>query len=120
MGALKFERPDFTRILEQHTIERMLNKMSLAASRTLVAFCGSPALGSFVKEVKIRNDLGMFIAGVDNHVTDLVIESYGGTKRKETKKNKEEDLVQDAERVENAEGNEDFRKMLKNQKQLGS
>ena len=121
MGALKFERPNFPTILDQHTTERMLNKMSLAASRTLVAFCGSPALGSFVKEVKIRNDLGMFIAGVDNHVTDLVIESYGGTKRKEVKKNKkEEDLVQDAERVENVEGKKDFRAKLKIQKQPGS
>ncbi len=86
LGALKFERPKFAKILEKHTTQRMLEE-SLPASKTLVAFCGSPQLGSFIKEVKIMNDLSMFVAGVDQHSMDLVIESYGGTKPKEDRKN---------------------------------
>ena len=81
MGGLKFTRPSFPRILEQHTTKRMI-EFSLPASRSLVAFCGSPGLGNFLKEAKIMNDLAMFVAGVDEHVIDLVIESYGGTKPK--------------------------------------
>ena len=86
LGALKFERPNFPRILENHTTKRML-EFDLPASRSLIAFCGSPKLASFIKEAKIMNDLAMFIAGVDEHTMDLVIESYGGTKPKEPKKN---------------------------------
>ncbi len=86
LGALKFERPNFARILEQHTIKRMSEEVSLPTSKTLLAFCGSPQLGSFIKEVKIMNDLAMFVAGIGQHSMDLVIESYGGSKPKEGKK----------------------------------
>ena len=79
MGALKFNRPSFPLILEQHTSSRMADS-SLKVSRTLLAFCGSPRLAHQIKEIKIMNDLAMFIAGVDRHRMDLVVESFGGTK----------------------------------------
>lgn len=110
LGALKFERPNFPGTLEKHTTKRMV-QLSLPASRTLVAFCGSPKLANFIKETKIMNDLAMFIAGVDEHSMDLVIESYGGTKPKEVKKNlknsvraslKEEEEGYDKEKMKRA------------------
>ena len=80
-GALYFDRPNFREIFEDHT-EECMSDTSLPTSRTLVAFCGSPQLANHVKETKIINDLAMFTAGVDEHQMDLVIESYGGVKKK--------------------------------------
>ena len=81
LGVLKFQRPMFPQIFEEHTMAR-INDPDLSTSRTLIAFCGSPQLADHVKEVKILNDLSMFVAGREEHQMDLVIESYGGEKPK--------------------------------------
>jgi hypothetical protein len=81
LGALKFQRPMLSKILEEHTMAR-INDADMPASRTLIAFCGSPQLADRVKEAKILNDLAMFVAGREQHQMDLVIESYGGEKPK--------------------------------------
>jgi len=88
LGVLNLHRPSFSKIFEAHTMKRILETDS-PASRTLIAFCGSPALSHRVKEAKILNDLAMFIAGRDQHQMDLVIESYGGEKKKSSQKHQE-------------------------------
>ena len=83
-GVLNFHRPPFPKLFESHTMDR-INDIDFPASRTLVAFCGSPGLSNRVKEAKILNDLALFMAGRDQHQMDLVIESYGGEKPKASK-----------------------------------
>ena len=92
-GALSFKRPNFREIFEDHTEECMTDP-SLPTSRTLVAFCGSPQLAKNVKETKIINDLAMFTAGIDEHQMDLVIESYGGVKKKAKAGAKEDETAE--------------------------
>jgi len=88
-GAVEFKRVSFSKLFAQHTMNRIEDK-SLSASRTLIAFCGSPRLSNRVKEAKILNDLYLFMTEWQEHEMEITIESYGGTKSKKSEKALEE------------------------------
>uniref|UniRef100_A0A7S2EV36 FAD-binding FR-type domain-containing protein n=1 Tax=Ditylum brightwellii TaxID=49249 RepID=A0A7S2EV36_9STRA len=78
-GAIKFERPDFPQIIEDHTIDRVDDERS-PHTNTLLAFCGSPHLSSVIGSAKIVNDITKFITGNKLHQMHFVSESYSASK----------------------------------------
>uniref|UniRef100_A0A7S4UUI0 FAD-binding FR-type domain-containing protein n=1 Tax=Ditylum brightwellii TaxID=49249 RepID=A0A7S4UUI0_9STRA len=92
-SAIKFQRPDFPKIIEEHTMERVEDCRN-PHSNTLLAFCGSPNLSSVVSEAKIINDLSKFITGNRLHQMQFVSESYGTSKTE----NKKQHAVKDNDR----------------------
>ena len=73
-GAIRFGRPSIPSLVEKYTMETMETKH---ASRTLLAYCGSGALGNIVKEAKVLNDLFLSMAGKLLYSTDIVVKTYG-------------------------------------------
>ena len=78
-GFVRFGRPDFGMLLENHTVELTEHNRS---SNSLLAFCGSPSLAQQLHSMKIKNDMVAAIAGYKQHQMEFVSESYGGTSRK--------------------------------------
>jgi len=83
-GAIRFGRPDFCEIIENHTLEMVATK---AKSYSLLAFCGSGKLAGEIHEDKISNDMVTAITGNKQHQMEFVSESYGGTRPKKDTKN---------------------------------
>jgi hypothetical protein len=81
-GSVRFGRPDFGRIIEDHSLELICKRRS---SYSLMAFCGSPRLAQDLHHCKISNDMLTAITGNKKHQMEFVSESYGGVK-KESKK----------------------------------
>jgi hypothetical protein len=76
-GAIRFGRPDFCEIIEDHTIEMVCTR---AKSYSLLAFCGSAKLASEIHSDKISNDMVAGITGNKQHQMEYVSECYGGYK----------------------------------------
>jgi hypothetical protein len=74
-GNIRFQRPDFSQIIEDHSVELICNHSS---SSTLLAFCGSPILGDVIHQSKIANDMVVAMTGNKKHQMEFVSESYGG------------------------------------------
>lgn len=83
-GAIRFGRLSIPSLVEKDTMEIMETKN---ASRTLLVYCGSGALGNIVKEAKVFNDLFLSMAGKLLHSTDIVIKTYGPAGGKTRKSN---------------------------------
>jgi predicted ferric reductase len=73
-----FGRPDFGRIIEDHSLELICKRRS---SYSLLAFCGSPQLAQDLHHCKISNDMLTAITGNKKHQMEFVSESYGGVKK---------------------------------------
>lgn len=84
-GCIHFERPDFPTVIQEHTLELVCNRRH---AFSLLAFCGSPELSSFVHQCKISNDMITSITGYKNHQMEYVSESYGGFKNKQLSRRK--------------------------------
>ena len=79
-GWVRFGRPDFGRLIEDHTIELISTRRT---SRTLMAYVGSRELANELHRLKISNDIVKAITGNKNHQMDFVAENYGGCKPKD-------------------------------------
>lgn len=79
-GSVRFGRPDFGRIIEDHSLELVCSN-SRRSSYSLLAFCGSPSLAKELHQCKISNDMLMAITGNKKHSMEFVSESYGGVKK---------------------------------------
>jgi hypothetical protein len=75
-GAIKFGRPSIQDLVETNTLDAMTSPTK-TASRTLLAFCGSSALGRKVKELKVMNDIFLLMSGNVLHGMDVMIQTYG-------------------------------------------
>jgi predicted ferric reductase len=78
-GSIHFGRPDFPKLIQEHTIELISTRHQ---SRSLLAYVGSPQLASQVHHYKISNDMVTAITGNNKHQMYFVSESYGGFKPK--------------------------------------
>ena len=76
-GFIHFGRPDFDKIIEDHSIEMIDSNHT---SNTLLAYVGSPQLAAMIHECKMFNDMKVAITGNKKHQMDFVSESYGGVK----------------------------------------
>lgn len=76
-GSIFFERPNFGKIIEDHSI-RLANSKDFSSS--FLAFCGSPKLSDELSQIKISNDLLMTMLGYKRHNMEYHSESYGGVK----------------------------------------
>lgn len=76
-GAVRFGRPDFCEIIENHTLEMVATR---SKSNSLLAFCGSSQLAQEIHRDKISNDMVAAITGNKQHQMEYVSESYGGCK----------------------------------------
>jgi hypothetical protein len=74
-GAVHFERPDFARLIENHTLKMICTRKK---SYSLLAFCGSPEVAQEINHQKISNDMITAITGNKQHQMEYVSESYGG------------------------------------------
>lgn len=84
---VRFGRPDFGRIIEDHSLDLICNRRS---SYSLLAFCGSPQLAQDLHHCKISNDMLTAITGNKKHQMEFVSESYGGVKKSFKKDAKKE------------------------------
>ena len=75
-GAIRFGRPSIQDLVEKNTSDAM-DSPTKTASRTLLAFCGSGAVGRKVKELKVMNDIFLLMSGNVLLGVDVVIQSYG-------------------------------------------
>jgi hypothetical protein len=88
-GGIKFRRADFSKVIEDHSIDLIGNRRN---SQSLLAFCGSPALARELHHHKISNDMVVAITGNRKHQMEFMSESYGGGKSStSTKVNDEAD-----------------------------
>lgn len=87
-GAIRFGRPDFCEIIENHTLEMVTTR---AKSYSLLAFCGSAKLAQEIHHDKISNDMVAGITGNKQHQMEYVSESYGGIKSSESATNEDDD-----------------------------
>ena len=85
-GAFQFQRPDFSKLIEDHTIDMICTRRN---TYSLLAFCGSPTLASEIHHHKISNDMTSAITGAKNHQMEFVSESYGGVKASPKVNNKD-------------------------------
>ncbi|CAB9511565.1 generating NADPH oxidase heavy chain subunit [Seminavis robusta] len=76
-GAVRFGRPDFCEVIEQHTLDMVATR---SKSYSLLAFCGSTPLAQEIHAHKISNDMVAGITGNKHHQMEYVSESYGGYK----------------------------------------
>jgi hypothetical protein len=78
-GWIVFERPDFEKILEKHSLDVICSqRQTSGCSSTLLSFCGSPVLGQIIHQAKINNDMTLFMTGNKKHQMEFVSDSYGG------------------------------------------
>lgn len=77
-GAVKFGRPNFGKIIEDHNIHLASEK---EISNTFLTFCGSPKLSNEISKLKISNDLLKTMLGYKKHLMEFYSESYGGLKK---------------------------------------
>ena len=77
--CIQFERPDFTEIIENHTLDMITTRRN---SYSILAFCGSPTLAGELHHLKINNDMVAAVTGNELHQMEFVSESYGGGKKK--------------------------------------
>jgi predicted ferric reductase len=84
---VRFGRPDFGRIIEDHSLDLICKRRS---SYSLLAFCGSPQLAQDLHHCKISNDMLTAITGNKKHQMEFVSESYGGVKKSVKKDVKKE------------------------------
>ena len=77
-GAVHFGRPDFSRVIEDHTLDMITTRTK---SYSLLAFCGSAELAKELHHDKISNDMLAAITGNKQHQMEFVSESYGGCKK---------------------------------------
>jgi len=75
-GMVHFGRPDFHKIIEDHSLEMISTRRS---SYSLLAFCGSPALAKSINKSKITNDMLLAMTGNKKHQMEFVSEAYGGS-----------------------------------------
>ena len=75
-GAIRFGRPSIQDLVEKNTSDAM-DSPTKTASRTLLAFCGSGAVGRKVKELKVMNDIFLLMSGNVLLGMDVVIQTYG-------------------------------------------
>ncbi len=85
-GAIKFGRPGIQDLVEKNTSE-VMDCPTRTASRTLLAFCGSSAIGRKVKELKVMNDIFLLMSGNALHGMDVVIQTYGVSSTVDNSKN---------------------------------
>ena len=78
-GCVHFHRPDFHRVIEDHTIDMVNTRQN---SYSLLAFCGSRELAREIHSVKISNDIVASITGNKKHQMEFVSESSGGVKKR--------------------------------------
>ena len=79
-GWIRFERPDFEKILEEHSVDLICShRQTSGCSSTLLSFCGSPVLARSIHQAKINNDMTLFMTGNKKHQMEFVSDSYGGT-----------------------------------------
>ena len=79
-GGIIFQRPDMTKVIEDHTIELINTR---ANSHSLLAFCGSTYLANEIHYSKISNDVITAMTGHSRlHTMEYVSESYGGNPTK--------------------------------------
>ena len=69
-----FFRPDFQKILENHTLE-MIGKHEY--SSTLLAFCGSRQVSTELQRIKIEHDTLVAMSGYKRHCIDFKSECLG-------------------------------------------
>ena len=74
-GAVSFGRPDFDRLIENHTLKMICTRKK---SYSLLAFCGSTEIAQEIHHHKISNDMITAITGNKQHQMEYVSESYGG------------------------------------------
>jgi len=74
-GCLHFGRPSIPEILEEHSIDANIENES---SSTVLAFCGSGAMGSILKQSKLLHDIWLASVGMIGHNYELQAHSYGG------------------------------------------
>ena len=77
-GAIKFGRPDFARLIEDHTLNMICTRKK---SYSLLACCGSQQVAEEIHHHKVSNDMAMAITGHKAHQMEFVSESYGGSKK---------------------------------------
>jgi hypothetical protein len=75
-GAIRFGRPSIQDLVEKNTSDAM-DSPTKTASMTLLAFCGSIAVGRKVKELKVMNDIFLSMSGNVLFGMDVVIQTYG-------------------------------------------
>ena len=80
-GRVHFGRPDFAELIENHTLD-MIETRNYSSS--LLAFCGSPRLSSYLRRTKIANDMVTAMTGHKHHKMEFIAESYGGIKAPST------------------------------------
>lgn len=78
-GSIHFGRPDFGRLIEDHTIDMISNRRT---SSSLLAYVGSPELAREIHRLKISNDMTTAITGNKRHQMEFVAENYGNAKPK--------------------------------------
>ena len=78
-GAIHFGRPDFGRLIEDHTIDMISSRRT---SNSLLAYVGSPELAREIHRLKISNDMTTAITGNKRHQMEFVAENYGNAKPK--------------------------------------
>jgi hypothetical protein len=107
--CIHFERPDFTDIIENHTLDMITTRRN---SYSILAFCGSPALAGELHHLKINNDMVAAVTGNELHQMEFVSESYGGGKKKASiatkTAGKGEEVVDDTELVTTPDPVEDL------------
>jgi len=82
--CLHFGRPSIPDILEKHSIDVNIENES---SSTVLAFCGSGAMGSILKQSKLLHDIWLASLGKVGHNYELQVHSYGGHVSKSKKGN---------------------------------
>lgn len=82
-GAIKFGRPDFGRLIEDHTVRMICTRKK---SYSLLAFCGSPEVADEVLQHKVSNDMITAVIGhKGDHQMEFSQECYGGSKKQKSK-----------------------------------
>jgi len=114
-GFVKFGRPDFGSLLEEHKIDLIDQSRS---SSTLLAFCGSPVLAQHLHKLKISSDLVSAITGHKKHQMEFVSESYGGVRssRKNKAASASSSSVAKTKRAQNENGKTQKKKGSQNTK----
>ena len=78
-GSVHFDRPDFSAMIQDHTIELITTRRH---SQSLLAYVGSPQLAQDIHRCKISNDMVTAITGHKKQEMEFVSISHGGVKPK--------------------------------------
>jgi len=99
-------RPSFPDILKRHSLLLNTNKDT---SSTVLSFCGSEVLASFVSEAKVLHDIWLASIGMLQHHYEIQLHSYGGlfNTRKSAKKAQSGKHTQPTNSTTDPGGNED-------------